>query len=44
MILGVTGHVGEQFRSEGMAAGMNEVYAKPIYHETVKEIVAKYYN
>ena len=43
-IIGVTGHVMDSFKQEGKKAGMDEIYGKPIYAETLKEILYKYYN
>ena len=42
VVVGVTGHVGEHFRREGLQAGMDEIYTKPMYEKLLKEILAKY--
>ena len=41
-IIGVTGHVHEQYRISGLKAGMDDVYSKPLYVENMKEILQKY--
>ena len=42
-IRGVTGHVQDSFTKKGKSAGMNEIYGKPLYNESMKEILKKYY-
>ena len=42
-IIGVTGHVQQEFQQKGIKAGMDEVYGKPLYNQTMKEILSKYY-
>ena len=41
-ILGVTGHVGDQYKTEGIKAGMDEIYSKPLYASKMEEITIKY--
>lgn len=41
-IIGVTGHVEENFRAAGLKAGMNEVQSKPIYKKEVEAIFKRY--
>ena len=42
IIIGVTGHVQETYKSEGLKAGMDEIYSKPLYLNTMKAILQKY--
>ena len=42
IIIGVTGHVQATYKSEGLKAGMDEIYSKPLYLSTMKEILKKY--
>ena len=42
-IIGVTGHVQESFQQKGIKAGMDKIYGKPLYAESMKEILSKYY-
>ena len=39
MIYGVTGHASENFKKEGIEAGMDKVFSKPCYFEVIDEIV-----
>ena len=41
-IVGVTGHVQESFKQEGIAAGMDEILEKPLYSEVLASILQKY--
>ena len=41
-IIGVTGHVQESFQQKGMEAGMDKIYAKPLYGPIMREILDKY--
>lgn len=36
IIIGITGHVQETYKSEGLKAGMDEIYSKPLYLSTMK--------
>ena len=36
-IIGVTGHVQESFKNEGLNAGMDKVYGKPFYIHYLRE-------
>ena len=38
-IVGVTGHILESFKNEGREAGMDEILGKPLYSETLKNIL-----
>ena len=42
-IIGVTGHVQESFQQKGIKAGMDKIYGKPLYAESMKEILSEYY-
>lgn len=42
-IIGITGHVLESFKEEGLRSGMDEIYGKPVYNDTMKQILSKYY-
>ena len=35
MILGVTGHVHDDFRIQGCEAGMDDVISKPVYYDVL---------
>ena len=39
MIVGITGHVHDQFRKEGIEAGMDEIILKPCYLSTMKDLL-----
>ena len=41
-IIGVTGHVLEEYQNEGLEAGMDEIIAKPLYIGVLKNMLAKY--
>ena len=41
-IIGVTGHVHDHYKMSGLKAGMDEIYSKPLYFETMKEVLQKY--
>ena len=41
-ILGVTGHVGDQYKIAGIKAGMDDIYSKPLYAVKMEEILKKY--
>ena len=38
MIVGVTGHVLDSFKNEGIKAGMDEILGKPLYSDTFKKL------
>ena len=40
--MGVTGHVLEKFKKEGIRAGMDEVLDKPLYNHVLKSALIKY--
>lgn len=42
IIIGVTGHVLEKYKKDGIDAGMDQVYSKPLYAEKMKEILINY--
>ena len=42
-IIGLTGHVAEQYTKAGKEAGMTDIYCKPLYFEVLEEILDKYY-
>lgn len=42
IIIGVTGHVLERYKIQGEEAGMDDVYPKPFYIESLKDINRKY--
>lgn len=42
-IIGVTGHVQESFKQKGISAGMDKIYGKPLYCDSMKEILNQYY-
>jgi CheY-like chemotaxis protein len=42
-IIGVTGHVQESFKKEGLNAGMDKVYGKPFYIHCLREVLKEYY-
>jgi CheY-like chemotaxis protein len=42
-IVGVTGYASSNYHQIGMDAGMNAVVSKPMYFQTMKAILAKYY-
>ena len=44
IIIGVTGHVEEKFKQEGIQSGMDDVQSKPLYLKQMKAVLAKYYN
>jgi len=41
--VGVTGHVQEEFRLEGLAAGMDLVYSKPFYLKDLSSVLELYH-
>ena len=41
-IIGITGHVENNFKQEGLKAGMDEILAKPVYINVFKETLIKY--
>ena len=40
VIIGVTGHAHEDFKLEGIKAGMDKVEIKPCYFNVIKEIIS----
>jgi CheY-like chemotaxis protein len=42
-IIGLTGHVADDFTKAGLEAGMNAIYSKPLYFGVLEEILDKYY-
>jgi CheY-like chemotaxis protein len=42
-IIGVTGHVLEDFYRQGHEAGMDEIVAKPLYIQILSNLLAKYH-
>ena len=36
IIVGVTGHMLKEYRKEGIDAGMDEIYSKPLYASQLK--------
>ena len=46
IIVGVTGHVEDMFKLEGLTAGMDEVQSKPFYIQSLKIVLYtyKYFN
>ena len=42
IIIGITGHVLEEFIKKGIDSGMDEVISKPCYLENVLKIMDKY--
>ena len=42
IIIGVTGHVEDKFKQEGIKAGMDEVQSKPFYLKSMKSVLDKY--
>ena len=42
-IIGVTGHVHEDFTVIGLKAGMNEIVSKPLYYPTLLSIISKFF-
>ena len=43
IIIGVTGHAQESFQQKGKEAGMDAIYAKPLYSTAMEEVINKYY-
>ena len=43
IIVGVTGHVQESFKKEGLDAGMDKIYPKPFYLKDLEEVLKQYY-
>ena len=43
IIVGVTGYASSKYHQIGQEAGMDTVIAKPMYVQTLKEILDKYY-
>ena len=43
VIIGVTGHVDDRFKKDGIKAGMNEIASKPLYKDDLKDLINKYY-
>jgi CheY-like chemotaxis protein len=41
MIVGITGHVHEQFKIDGLKAGMDKIMTKPIYISDLEELLIK---
>jgi CheY-like chemotaxis protein len=41
-IIGVTGHVQDEFKNQGLSAGMDEILEKPLYAHSLRALVAKY--
>ena len=41
-IIGITGHVHNEFTQKGIDAGMNEVLSKPCYVESILKILIRY--
>ena len=41
-IVGITGHAQESFKKAGYEAGMNDIIQKPIYKDTLKELLVKF--
>ena len=41
IILGVTGHVQNQYKVQGIEAGMDDVIAKPIYFDVLKAWITR---
>jgi CheY-like chemotaxis protein len=39
LIIGVTGHSNEEFFSQGISAGMDSVYSKPLYLKKFKAVL-----
>ena len=39
IIIGITGHAHENFKKEGIAAGMDKVEIKPCYFNVLNEII-----
>ena len=42
-ILGVTGHVLDEFKKKGLKAGMDDILAKPLYTSILKDALLKYH-
>jgi two-component system sensor histidine kinase/response regulator len=42
-IIGVTGYATNKYHKMGKEAGMNEVISKPVYIDTLRKIITKYY-
>ena len=41
-IIGLTGHVGDKFKKQGMAAGMDDLLYKPLYNNVLKSLLEKH--
>jgi len=41
-IIGITGHVQERYKQEGLLAGMDEILSKPLYTDVFLNILNKY--
>ena len=41
-IIGITGHVLDKFREQGIDAGMDQVHSKPLNSKTLKKILDDY--
>ena len=42
IIIGLTGHSQDEFKQQGLDAGMDEVVEKPLYAHVLRAIIAKY--
>jgi DNA-binding response OmpR family regulator len=41
IIVGITGHVHQQFKAEGIQAGMDEIIVKPCYLIVLKDLLQR---
>ena len=42
IIIGLTGHVQDEFKMQGITAGMDEILEKPLYSNAMRAIIEKY--
>ena len=42
IVVGITGHVLDQYMTAGTKAGMDEIYSKPLYASQMEEILERY--
>lgn len=42
IIVGITGHVLDQYMAAGTKAGMDDIYSKPLYASQMEEILKQY--
>ena len=42
-IVGLTGHVTDDYIKAGLDSGMDAIYGKPLYFNVLEQIIEKYY-